>query len=432
MKALLICPEHRPTGGVFQRMKPLALMPILGRSLLDHHLAQLKQEGYSEILILASDRPELIREAVGAGQAWGLAVEVIATPTELTPDVAELQFSQRSAMEARPLVRVLDRLPGLAEPLLWRTNLGTFEFLKDAIGHPQLQTPLTMQEMSPGVWLSSKARVSPGATLIGPVWIGPHASISHGARVGPNSLIEAGAFIDKFATIENAWIGPATYVGAATSVVTSCAWGDGLLGWKDGSFLEVTDRFLLSDLSRRTRAQQKASLPERLLALLLLLVTLPLALLAALRALARKQAVFREKRVILPTSQPANRFSRTHPLLNLNGAQGLFCRWPELAQVVRGEMALVGNRPLTAEQMTALRGPVGQRWLESPAGVFSLADAEGADGESVAESLAHAAYFTTKRSLPLRWRTLLRCLRLFFLQQPAPSTLPSTLPLPNL
>jgi len=432
MKALLICPEHRPTGGVFQRMKPLALMPILGRSLLDHHLAALKQEGYSDVLVLASDRPELIRKAVGAGQAWGLVVEVIATPTELAADVAEMQFSQRSAGQARPLVRVLDRLPGLNESPLWRTNLGTFEFLTAAIGHPQLKSAVTMQEMSPGVWISSKARVSPTAIVTGPVWIGPHVSISHGAKVGPNSIIEAGAFIGKHATIENAWIGPATYVGAATTVRASCAWGDGLLNWKDGAFLEVTDRFLLSDLSRRTRAQQQATLLERLLALALLLLTLPQALLAAVRALSCQQAVFQEKRVILPTAHPVNRFSRTCRLLNLNGSQGLFCRWPELVRVVRGEMALVGNRPLTAEQMTALRGPVGQLWLESPAGVFSLADAEGADGESVAEALAHAAYFTTKRSLSLRWRTLLRCLRPFFLQQTAPSTLPLTLPLPNL
>ena len=45
MKAILICPEHRTAGGIFHRMQPLALMPVMGRSLLDHALTSLKKQG---------------------------------------------------------------------------------------------------------------------------------------------------------------------------------------------------------------------------------------------------------------------------------------------------------------------------------------------------------------------------------------------------
>jgi hypothetical protein len=413
MKAILICPEHRLTGGVFQRMKPLVLMPILGRTLLDHTLARLKRQGYTEVLVLASDRPEQVRESVGGGEAWGLEVEVIATPNELAADVAESQFSVRRANEPRPLVMVVDGLPEVLGKPLWRTNFATFELLMSAVSCPELSPLMTMRAIGPDVWVSSKARISPTAEITGPVWIGPHATISSGAKVGPNSIVEGGAFIDKRARVESAWVGPATYAGAGTAIAESFAWGNGLLNLTDGSFLEVKDDFLLKDLARPSRSRRRVSWVERMLAFLLMLLSFPKAGWVMLRSWVRREAVFDDKRVILPPTGRVDAFSRTYNLLRLNGAEGLLGRWPELWRVCRGELALVGNRPLSAEEVTALRGPVGQLWLESPAGVFSLADAEGADGESLSESLAHAAYFTSQRTLALRWRILRRCVRSF-------------------
>lgn len=431
MKAILICPEHRLTGGVFQRIKPLALMPVLGRTLLDHSLAQLKIKGYTDILILASDRPELIRESVGSGRAWGLAIEVMATPIELAPDEAEAQFSHRNANEARPLVLVLDRLPELSEAPLWRTNHATFELFLTALHSTGISPLMTMRQIGSDVWISSKARISSTAVITGPAWIGPYVSVSPGVNIGPNTIIESGAFIDRSAKVENAWVGPATYVGACTAVTESCVWGNGLLNLKDGAFLEVTDEFLLKDLARQSTSQKRVSLMERLVALLLMVLTCPMAGFAMLRSRLRDQSVFSDKRVILPPPNRVDAFSRTHLLLHLNGTQGLLGRWPELWRVFQGDLALVGNRPLSAEEVTALRGPVGQLWLESPAGVFSLADAEGVDGGSIPCSLAHAAYFTSKRSLALRCRILMRCVRSFLFSSPSSHALPMNNPIPT-
>ena len=410
MIAILICPEHRPAAGVFQRMKPLALMPVLGRSLLDYALSRLKKDGFKEVKLLVSDRPETVREAVGEGEVWGLKVEVISTRHELAPDVAELHCCDGNDGAARPLVMVLDTMPGMPEASLWKTDATTFDSLRSALHVPELATGLTMQELSPGVWISTKARVSPAARLTGPLWIGAHASVGSNASIGPDAIVENGAFIDGGAVVKEAWIGPATYVGGTAAVKQSCAWGSGLLNWRKSSFLEVRDRFLLNDISKRTASQRRATLPERLLALLLLTATLPMALAAMLRTFVKGADTFNEQRVVLPPMLRVDAFSPTTDLLSLRAATGLFRRWPQLWLVVRGDLALVGNRPLSPEDAATLLGPFARLWIETPAGVFSLADAEEADGDSISEAQAHAAYFSASRSLSLRMSILRRCL----------------------
>jgi hypothetical protein len=415
MKAILICPEHRPAGGLFQRMKPLALMPVAGRSLLDRTLAELKREGVEEVVVLASDRPERVRKAVGQGKAWGLKVEVRGVRAELMPEVAEAEHGGRRRLgEARPLVRVLESVPEMVPKPLWMDNQSTFEMLLKAVQDPRQAAQVTMQEQSPGVWISTKAQVSRKAHITAPAWIGPHACVREGAQVGPEAVIERGAFIDCYATVTQAWIGPDTYLGKDLGVQNAMAWGQGLLSIPRNSFVEVRDAFMMSDLAGHSHLQSRATMVERLIALLLLLITLPKALGVMLKGVAKGEDCFDAHRVVMGPMARVDSASRTWALSHLQGANGLFQRWPELWEVVCGRLALVGNRPLTLEQCTALRGTLGELWLKQASGVFSLADAHGESGAGSPEKArAHAAYFSANRTLGLRLWIFSQCLRSF-------------------
>ncbi len=421
MKAILICPDHRPAGGFFQRMRPLALMPVAGRTLLDLALAQLKREGVKEVVVLAADRPDWVRKAAGQGRAWGLKVEVRAVRNEPVPEAAEAEHSKRKPGEPRPLVRVLvrvlDRVPGLGGEALWTTTESTFEVLFGAVQEASLAAQVTMREQSPGVWISTKAQVSPKARITGPVWIGAHATVRAGAEIGPRAVVEGGAFIDSQARVENAWVGPETYVGKDLTVLEAAVWGQGLMGVKSRVFQEVREAFWLTDLASHTGVERRASWMERLLALLLLTVTLPRALVLMGRAmLGGAEVGFEERRVVVGPVSRVDGFARTQRLWSLRAVRGLFERWPELWEVVCGRLALVGNRPLTPEECTALRGAVGELWLKHASGVFSLSDAHGemplAGG---ALATAHAAYFSAHRGLRERLGILRRCLPEFVL-----------------
>lgn len=409
MKAVLICPDHREAAGFARRMKPLALLPIMGRELLVLWLEHLASEGVKQVTLLAADRPDQIRNAIGNGGRWGLKIAVIPVASEPSIEQARL-----FAADSRTRVLVLDTLPALPQMSLWESTEGLFDVMLKQFSHAETAAPLTMRRVAADVFISTRARISPTATIEGPAWIGPQVIIGPGAHILPGTIIESAAYIDRQATVRGSWIGPKTYVGAITEVSHSFAWGTGLENWRLDSFIEITDDFLLASLKHQPFGGARSSWVTRLLALLLMLLTSPIALLSmAWTRLIRQREAFGRVQVILPPPGTQDRYTRTVGLHTLSGHTGLFARWPQLWRVWLGDMHLVGNRPLTSAAASMLGDEFEQLWLASPAGVFSLADAAN-DGLNDAESaLAHAAYYSAHRSFGLNLRILLRCLPRF-------------------
>ena len=125
MNVILICPEHRPAAKVFQRIRPLALLPVMGRPLLDHAFEHLAGRGVREVLVLASDRPSKIRAAIREGEVWGLKVHFMATTHEFGEGEAATIHSAHFEGGRRPLILTLDQCAGLPMEQLWRFSSGT-------------------------------------------------------------------------------------------------------------------------------------------------------------------------------------------------------------------------------------------------------------------------------------------------------------------
>jgi hypothetical protein len=417
MKALIICPDEREAVSFLARIHPLALAPFLGKPLIDHALTWLADVGAKEITILASDRPEAIREFVHAGEAWGLKIEVIAESEELAVDTARQKYALESGEGwlAKPNdVLLLDRLPQRPNHLLlesyatWKEALEAFlpEFAACHVG---------AKEISEGIWAGLNADISPGAKLTPPVWIGDYCWIENRAVVGPHAFLEMGTMVDDGASVEESYVGSHTYVGRLTDVRSSFAWGNGLLNWRTGSAIEIVDAFLLCDLKDRNLARKRSTVLGRIIALVLLLVSWPLILLALIKNLGSGKSLF-ERRAAFPAPRPAHRMNAPMvPYRRLNGFRGKLKRWPELWNVVIGNFCWVGNRPLTAEQVEQLENEFEELWLEAPIGLVSLADAEACGEAFGDESRAHASYFAVKGNNKLRRKILMKVIsRAFF------------------
>jgi hypothetical protein len=413
MNVILICPEHRPAAKVFHRVRPLALLPVMGRPLLDHAFEHLAGRGVTEVLVLAADRPSQVRAAIRDGEVWGLKIHFMATTHELGEGEAYALHAGHFGEGDRPLILTLDHCAGLPVDQLWRFSTGNHDFFSALLRDSSLTAQLTMQEREPGVWISTRAKVDSAAIIEGPAWIGPRVRIAAGAVIGPDTIIEAGAFIDRGAHVTASWVGPETYTGADVCLEEAIAWGNGLTHWHRGAFTEVTDEFLLSHIRQR-RARAGASLAGRALALAIWVALLPLALLVMLASRLRGKAAFVSRQVILPHHSLSGGFPDPGHIKSLNGATGMLSRWPELLEVLRGRMALTGNRPLSLEDAASLRGPAAHQWLHLYAGVFSLADAEGCDGNCVHAAAAYAAWFTARPTQRLRLSVILRCLARLF------------------
>lgn len=251
MKAILICPAVRPAVPQLAEAGPLVTAPILGECLVNHWIEHLAGLGAREITIIAPDRPEAVRTAIGDGARWGVHAEVVATRTE--PSVEEAAQRYRPAGETGWLaapndIVLMNHLPKSELPLFdsyaaWYTALIAWI--------PQTITPVRIRvsEVRPGVWVGRRAHVSPEAQLIAPCWIGDQVLVGPRAVIGPGAILENRAVVEEEARVIESAVGPDTFVGPMTSVESSLASGNVLTNWRNDSSLHVPDPFLLCSLA---------------------------------------------------------------------------------------------------------------------------------------------------------------------------------------
>lgn len=246
-RIILICPAQRPAVAALAVKQPLVLAPFLGQSVLEHALAHYAATGATEISVLASDRPESIRAALGHGERWGVKLTVVGETAE--PDVAAARARHGHGQASAAEVWLLDRLPQLPEHPLWDSPAAWLA-AQLALLPRAAKERVGMRQRAPGVFVGLRSRIAEDATLQGPCWIGTNVRIGSGAVVGPHAIIEDGSFVDEGAEVGHSVVGPETYVGAQTELRDSFAHGADLLNLRNGSRATLTDRFLLGDLSR--------------------------------------------------------------------------------------------------------------------------------------------------------------------------------------
>ena len=239
MNVIVHCPTDSSAVPALARKRPLVLAPFLGQTVLEHALAGLAAAGVKRLRLEASDFVEEIRQVVGRGEAWGLAVEFG------TETAAAENFSATRTI-------ALDALPQLPERPLWRSY-------RDWYGAQLALLPVLaaqrvgMREVAAAVFVGLRSQIAPDARLVGPCWIGANVFVGPRAIIGPGTVIEDGCYIDGGAEISGSVVGPQTYVGAFTEIRDSFAWGNELLHLDTGSLTVVADRFLLGEVQRQTR-----------------------------------------------------------------------------------------------------------------------------------------------------------------------------------
>ena len=388
MKTIVICPDRRAETAFLARKTPMALVPVLGPTLLARWLTALAERGVKAVTILASDRPDRIRKEVGHGEKWGLKIEVVAEARELSVAEARQRFGTESVVLA-------DRLPALPDAPLFESYAGFFTALKRWLPLAG-KARVGAREIAPGIWAGLRCKIDPEAKLVGPCWLGENTWVRANAVIGPDAFIEDAAMVDAHAEVAGTWIGPRTYVGSLTQVKNSLAWADGLLNHTNGSFAEIVDIFLLGDLRGEHGFARSSPWPGQLAALIALALTSPILLLAWWKNRGSNN-LFLKKRAVVPTAVAGTASLREMNYTELNGFRGKWRRWPQLWSIAHGDFTWVGNRPLTRTQAAQLETEFEQLWLAAPVGLFSLADTFGG-GDFDDAARAHASFYAVHAS----------------------------------
>jgi lipopolysaccharide/colanic/teichoic acid biosynthesis glycosyltransferase len=98
----------------------------------------------------------------------------------------------------------------------------------------------------------------------------------------------------------------------------------------------------------------------------------------------------------------ANTLSTSETLVyyELADCSGWLRFWPQMWNIVKGDFAWVGNRPLSPFEVAELTNDFERLWLAAPIGLISLADAEGAADSFSDETRACASFYAVKAN----WR----------------------------
>ena len=409
MNAVLLCPGERPGLDQLRKAGPLALVPMLGQSLVEHWLDHLARLGAKHVRVLAPDRPDLIRAVVGDGSRWGLQAQVLPERDELTVEHA---FAKYSAADVSNSVKSPEHvfagyaLPGINQAATDYESL--IAGLKARLTQIKPTDRIGIREVQPGIWVGLRSKIHPRARVHAPCWIGENAWIGPDAVIGPNSVIEDRVFVDRGAWIEDSLILPETYVGEVVEVRSSIASANRLVHCKTGSAVVVPDEFLLSGLKRAKPLRLGAGWAGRIAAMLLLQVTVPFGVYALVKSSLIGLPAFRRREAVLPFEHEFSGQPRTITYYEMNSTNRWLKRWPQLWNVACGEFSWVGNRPLKPEQANQLKTDFEKLWLNAPLGFVSLADAEFCFDRFDEQSRAHSAFYATCRDWRLDYSILTR------------------------
>lgn len=289
------------------------------------------------------------------------------------------------------------------------------------------------RQVAPGIWVGQNHIIHPSARLAPPLCIGENCRIGYQAELGPATVLGANVIIDDEATIRCSSILDYTYVGRLVHIDQRIVDQTVMIEPRSGESLHVVDSFLLMATQPvKPRPGRMGQLLTKLVALLLLLFTLPLTLLIGLIiCLTTGQSCFQRtprigRRLQTHTADDGAHHQEQWQVFDLlhfrtqrkDGTTGSFGHWlrqweldrlPELLNVLKGDMALVGVTPLDPDQVPFFQEEWQQCRYDYLAGFTGLwyidLNPDSTLEEKIVADVYYVATHSWKQNLRIIWHT---------------------------
>ena len=408
MRALLICPGYRSSVEALSREVPLACLRFASTSLVECWLGHLSVLGVTEVIVLATDRPEQVRKLVSDGARWGLSVTVFPERYELTAEEATRQHPPQNEMpwsDHPNRVVLMDHLPGGAPGSLLASYQDWFCSIRSWMATAGDLLAADVREVQPGVFIGARARVSSRATLVAPCWVGHDSKIGAGAVIGPDAVIENHVSIGPHCVVVKGWVGSETLVGTGLLIRESLTLGDRIIHCPSASESRIADPFLLQPLRSRESRPAASGWMGRFLALLLFLLVSPIAVLGILASKLRGQPALRILTGVREHSA-LGQATETFLYAELTAFRGFLRKLPQLWNIVTGDFRWIGTPPIAPSQAAQLTTEFERLCLRGPIGLVSPEGRIAPPGDLTIEAIAHASCYAVNPN----WRSKRRIL----------------------
>jgi lipopolysaccharide/colanic/teichoic acid biosynthesis glycosyltransferase len=308
----------------------------------------------------------------------------------------------------------------------------------------------TLATQPAGSYIAPDARVDPRATLHAPYYIGAGSRIDAEAEVGPYASVEAGVRIGRGSQLQHCQVLPYTRVGAGGRWAHGLLYPHGFTAWEGAGTPEDAGEMLNSTWQEPWNEKLHTWF-DQVFAAVLLFLSAPvwLLIITAIKLDSPGPAFYtqlrrgqdpRPYRLGSPRGEvfACYKFRTMHAdadrrLQELRArnqyGQGAFFKLaddpritrvgvflrktsldelPQLINVLKGEMRLVGNRPLPLYEAEALREDWQRTRFLAPAGITGLWQISGRSDLSEKERLVLDTYYSVTRSFWGDWGILLR------------------------
>lgn len=286
---------------------------------------------------------------------------------------------------------------------LWTANMACLE------GRFPLLTDKLHVRRDNGVWLGHHTSLDTSANIKGPVLIGDQATVGSGAKVGPHAIIGNSSIIARNAVVRASLIFDHVYVGDKTNMEYSMAAGNLVMNMKIGSWVAVTDPFIVSCVREKILIPWTARFFNKSLAILMLFLTAPIWFIKGMTRVLVGKPFFDSISVLeWDFTVGAAGLAKGSTVQNLvfEDSGNFVSRLPGLIDVIRGRLSLVGVRPLKeANGIICMEDWAIQRF-NAPPGLFTPVDAEGMNDSLEEEQIVAESLYAVQRSFGEDFRIL--------------------------
>ncbi len=289
------------------------------------------------------------------------------------------------------------------------------------------------RRVAEGIWIGRNTVIHPNVRLQPPVVVGDNCYIGAGVQLGPTAVIGNNVIIDEEATILNTAVFNGTYVGQLVNLENRLVNKGQVVDIATGEAVQVTDQFLVGRAFQTVSDTGLFQMLEKGAAITLLLgLSWFMALIGLLTLLIQRkvlttttyyhsdiQSSWRNSS-FTPKPLYLWEFATRNSKGELTGYGLWLTRWnfhrlPQLWNVIRGELALVGVKPLTAEETQHIQEEWQQKRFERKAGFTGLWFVQPQEAGGIESILVADTYYTAthtwrgdlkilKQTMPAWWR----------------------------
>lgn len=265
------------------------------------------------------------------------------------------------------------------------------------------------------IWVGRQTKIHPDVKIVSPSLIGSRCNIHSGTIIGGGTIIGDNVIVDREVLIEGSVILGNTYVGSHTEIRDSVIRKNAMIDVPRLLNVYVGDNFILGDLDRKVLTEKGARLFNLTLALFLLLLFSPIMIMLCLYHL-----IFPSKRYFASEERlgryevvdlEGNMKPRPFRLYTFRSKNRFIQKLPGLFNVIKGDMNLVGNSPLTEEEVACLKGEWEKLRFNAPSGLFYLWQVEDSIEPTWEEKMVTENYYASTRSF---WGDVKILLKSFF------------------